>query len=110
MVDKVRAVAELQEIFSDVVNYDAEDPMEPIDPISYRTPEGDSCLHLACVRGDFHAVELLIALGLDVNGIGDLGNTPLHYAKRQGNERVVDLLIKRGADVNRENELGVVPK
>jgi ankyrin repeat protein len=61
------------------------------------------------VRGDLHAVKLLVTLGLDVNGIGDLGNTPLHYAKRHGNQEIVDLLVECGADVYRENELGAVP-
>ena len=106
MIDKASAFAELQRIFSDVVSYDSDDPLAPIDPMTYRTPEGDSCLHLACVRGDLHAVKLLVSLGLDVNSAGDLGNTSLHCASRRGNRELADFLIANGADVGRENEFG----
>lgn len=109
MIDRDHAIAEIQARLSDVLNYDTEDPMTPIDPISYRTPEGDSCLHLACVRGDIKAAEILIGLGLDVNSAGDLGNTPLHYAKTYGYSELADLLVRHGADATCVNELGTAP-
>lgn len=92
--------------FSDLINYGADDPVQPIDPLSYRTPEGDSCLHVAAGRGDLRAVRLLVDAGVDVNLRGDLGNTPLHYARKGSHKDVMELLISRGALPGLMNELG----
>jgi len=100
---------ELKEAFKDLWNYGAEDISEPIDPLTYHWPEGDSCLHIAALRGNSRVVEILLDAGLDINEKGDMGNTPLHYAKSHGTPEVVDLLIKRGADVNVVNEFGRKP-
>ena len=97
---------ELQDKFSDLLNDDAEDPFEPIDPLTYHSPEGDSCLHLAAIRGDCRAVELLLDAGLDINEAGDVGNTALHYALKYQHDDVADLLIKRGAGTDIKNEFG----
>jgi len=97
---------ELQDKFSDLLNDDAEDPFEPIDPLTYHSPEGDSCLHLAAIRGDCRAVELLLDAGLDINEPGDVGNTALHYAAKYQHDDVVDCLIKRGAGTDIKNEFG----
>jgi ankyrin repeat protein len=96
----------LQAAFSDLINYEAEDPLQLIDPLAYRTPEGDSCLHIAAGRGDLQAVALLLDAGMDANLRGDLGNTPLHYASRGAHEAVARLLIDRGASPSLRNELG----
>jgi ankyrin repeat protein len=96
----------LEAAFADLVNYDAEDPMQPVDPLTYLTPEGDSCLHIAAARGDLQAVRLLVDAGMDVNCRGDLGNTPLHYARKAAHAEVVGFLIDRGSVPSLENELG----
>lgn len=96
----------LEAAFSDVVNYGSEDLLAPIDPLTYKTPEGDSCLHIAAGRGDFRAVSLLLDCGFDVNLRGDLGNTPLHYACMGAHDDVAGLLISRGASSALTNELG----
>lgn len=96
----------LDNAFSDLVNYDAADPLQPVDPISYLTPEGDSCLHIAAGRGDLQAVKLLVDAGINVNLRGDLGNTPLHYAHKSAHTEVVEFLIIRGALPHLVNELG----
>jgi ankyrin repeat protein len=83
--------------FSDLINYGADDPLLPVDPVTHRTPEGDSCLHVAAERGDLRAVRLLVCAGLDVNLRGHLGNTPLHYARKGLHHAVVDFLLNRGA-------------
>jgi ankyrin repeat protein len=93
-------------VFADLINYSADNPLQPVDPFSYLTPEGDSCLHIAAIRGDLRAVRLLLAAGLDPNLHGDLGNTPLHYARRLGNRDVVDLLTESGALTDLLNEFG----
>lgn len=105
MIDKA-LLEELRARFSDLLNYDSEDPLEPINPLTYRTPEGDTCLHLAATRGDRRSVELLLDAGLDINQKGDMGNTVLHYAKRHGHEDIAKILIERGADPDIKNEFG----
>ena len=97
---------ELQDKFSDLLNDDAEDPFEPIDPLTYHSPEGDSCLHLAAIRGDCRALELLLDAGLDINEPGNVGNTALHYAIKYQHDDAVDLLVKRGAGTDIKNEFG----
>jgi ankyrin repeat protein len=92
--------------FRDLLNYSAEDPTEPIDPLTYKTPEGDSCLHYAAMRGDLRAAQILLDAGLDPNLLGDMSCTPLHYARKLGHRNVVDLLIARGASPNLINEFG----
>jgi hypothetical protein len=55
-MNKVSISKELQEIFSDLIDYESDDPLKGIDPITYRTPEGDSCLHIAAIRGDLESM------------------------------------------------------
>lgn len=102
-------IQELKQIFRDVPNYESEDPLEPIDPLTYQAPDGDNCLHIAARRGDVRAIELLLRAGFDINGIGDIGCTPLHYAVSSKNQAAVDLLLRHGASRAIKNELGVLP-
>ena len=97
---------ELIEEFKDLTNYESEDPCEPIDPLTYVDPDGDTCLHVAAFRGNLRAVELLIKAGLDVNRQGDMGYTPLHYAKTQS---VINCLLENGASTSIVNEFGKKP-
>jgi len=99
-------MSELQIAFSDLINYDDEDPTAPINPLRYHAPEGDTCLHIAAHRGNLRAVELLIKAGLNVNAQGDMGYTPLHYA---ANIEIVQLLLTSGANQNIKNEFGQSP-
>jgi ankyrin repeat protein len=98
--------AQLAEAFKYVTNYDSDDPTDPIDPVTYRAPDGDTCLHIAAMRGDAHSTALLIKAGVDVNALGDMGSTPLHYAD---DPKVVDLLLSAGAADNVINEFGQTP-
>lgn len=92
--------------FSDLLNYAADDVLSPIDPLTYRNPEGDSCLHIAAQRGDTRAVQLLMEAGLDANDRGDMGNTALHYARKGSHHEVCELLLQAGADPSIVNEFG----
>jgi ankyrin repeat protein len=98
---------ELRAAFSDVDNYDeSEDPLAPIDPLTYRAPDDDSCLHIAIWRGDLRSVELLIKAGLDVNAIGDMSETPLHVAITQQSLPIIERLLRAGAKSDIRSEFG----
>ena len=99
----------LREAFEDLLNYEADDLNDPIDPLTYKTPEGDSCLHLAAQRGDLRAARLLVFAGVDVNTRGDMGSTPLHLACQADKVEMIDLLIKLGADKSLVDEFGRPP-
>lgn len=102
-------INELKKAFSYQLNYESDDPHDPIDPLTYRNPEGDSCLHIAAQKGDYRSVELLLKAGLNVNELGDMGYTPLHYAKKWGHENVAKLLISHGASLSIRDEFGKLP-
>ena len=99
-------IEELRSLFSNLLNYESDDPLAPIDPFLYKSPEGDTCLHIAALRGDCRAAALLMDGGIPVNSIGDMGNTPLHYAAAKGHQEIFDLLVLRGADKEIQNEFG----
>lgn len=99
-------LAELELAFRDLLNYEGDDPTAPIDPVTQVTPEGDSCLHIAALRGDLRSVELLVKVGVDVNLQGDMGYTPLHYARTP---EVVEFLLTHGARKDIKNEFGKAP-
>ncbi|WP_371286327.1 ankyrin repeat domain-containing protein [Variovorax sp. 770b2] len=74
----------------------------PINPLAYRSPDNDTCLHMAAHRGDARAVQLLLKAGANVNAIGDMGYTPLHYA---ASREVAPVLVGAGANPSIEDEL-----
>lgn len=100
----------LKTAFKDLLNYESENIFDEIDPLSYSSPEGDSCLHIAVSRGDIRAMKLLISAGLDLNKKGDMSCTPLHIAYGENQNAAVDLLIQSGADQNAVDEFGRIPK
>ena len=97
---------ELATAFADVINYESDDPTAPIDPLTYRAPDDDTCLHIAARRGDLRSLELLLKAGLDIDDCGDMGTTPLHCAKTK---EAADLLIKNGASLEVRDEFGRLP-
>jgi len=92
----------LADAFRDLINYQSEDPLQAVDVLTYLTPEGDSCLHIAAGRGDLRAARILVESGADVNLQGDLGNTPLHYARNRAHANVVAFLQSRCFTGSRE--------
>lgn len=100
---------ELERAFEDLLNYESDDPTDKIDPITYKEPSGDTCLHIAAHRGDYRSVELLLKSGLDVNRKGEMGCTALHYAKMKGNKDIIKLLLSHGASTTIKNEFGELP-
>jgi hypothetical protein len=94
--------------FADGIFVDG-DPLAPLNPVTWKSPEGDRLIHVASMRGDLAAVELLINAGEDVNAIGDMGQTPAHFAAIGQHRSVFDFLIERGADTTIVDEFGVTP-
>lgn len=99
-------VQELQEKYSYLTNYEAEASDAPINPLTYVDSNGDALLHIAAQQGDVRTVELLLRAGVDVNKIGDMGNTALHYAQT---EDLARLLLSYGASAEVYNEFGMQP-
>jgi ankyrin repeat protein len=102
-------IAEIQERYSDRLNYGADDILSPIDPLTYVQPDGDGLLHIAAIRGDARTISLLLEAGLDPNSIGDMGETPLHYAYSFDHNDVVKILLEHGANPNIRSEFGLLP-
>ena len=97
---------ELKELFKDVLNYESDDPCDPIDPLTYIAPDDDNCLHIAAWREDLKAIQLLIKAGLDVNKTGDMSETPLHIATRKNNKSIIQALLQAGARTDIISEFG----
>ena len=97
---------ELNHIFFDLSDDENDGP---IDPFSWRESAGDTCLHIAVMRENLRAVELLIKGGIDVNAKGDMGSTALHVAKYKGNDELIKFLLENGASTEIRNEFGIAP-
>ena len=103
-----KQIAWLQEAYNYLCVFGDEDPA-PIDPATWQSPEDDRIIHIAALRGDLTAVELLIMAGEDINVNGDMGQSPAHFAAMGQHRGVFDLLIKSGADTAIINEFGRTP-
>ncbi|QSI33305.1 ankyrin repeat domain-containing protein [Variovorax sp. RKNM96] len=97
---------ELRREFKDVLNYDADDVCDPIDPLTYIAPDGDTWLHIAAHRGNLRAVQMLVKAGLVPDRQGDMGYAALHYASTP---EVVEFLLGCGALRTIKNEFGNSP-
>lgn len=70
---------------------------------------GESCLHLAVLKGNIEMVTLLLENGIDVNMQNKKGNTPLHYAADLGHTSIAELILKNGGRLDIENSYGNEP-
>ncbi|NGX59942.1 MAG: Phosphocholine transferase AnkX [Chlamydiae bacterium] len=66
-------------------------------------------LHEAVESGKLEDVELLIAMGSNVNARDQHGQTPLHLAADKGQMNVIEFLLKKSADINAETINGETP-
>jgi ankyrin repeat protein len=82
---------------------------DTIEGVHHRGAFDSQVLHLAAFRGSTTDVEAFIALGADINAIGDLGLTPLHYAVLGGHADTAALLMEHGARQDMPNEFGETP-
>ena len=69
--------------------------------------DGDTPLHLACMRRNCVAVKLLTSAtspAVNVDAQDKKGDTPLHFACRSGDPEIVEALLRKGADCLIQNE------
>jgi ankyrin repeat protein len=101
---------EIHALYGNLLNYSSDSLLDPIDPMTYRSSDGDTLLHIAVLRGDDKTVSILLKAGFDPNALGDMGSTPLHYAYDAPNEPIVKLLLDHGARTDIVDDLGDRPK
>ncbi|MBC6415878.1 MAG: ankyrin repeat domain-containing protein [Bdellovibrionales bacterium] len=77
---------------------------------NFKDNRGISTLFFAIEIKNLEMIEILIALGVDVNVRDNKRQTPLHYASRYGTlNKVVKDLLKKGADVNAKDKFRYTP-
>ena len=116
-MNKSEIIEKLRIIFADIVQAEEDniydDPEfitgKAVDFIEFRFVDGETFLHLAALRGELEAAKLLVELGIDVNLLGDMGNTALHYAATHKHRDIYDYLVSKGASDGIINEFGETP-
>ncbi|PYI34982.1 ankyrin, partial [Aspergillus indologenus CBS 114.80] len=71
--------------------------------------DGQSLLHLVAKQGPAEFIDILINLGLDLNGLERRSRTPSFVTVLEGRSTVLDRLIKFQADLNKADEDGDTP-
>lgn len=74
--------------------------------VDARTPQDESPLMMACLRGHADIARQLVARGADVN---KTGWTPLHYAATNGHLRIMQMLLDEDAYIDAESPNGTTP-
>lgn len=74
--------------------------------VDSRTPQDESPLMMACLRGQADLARQLIARGADVN---KTGWTPLHYASTSGDTAIIQMLLDENAYIDAESPNGTTP-
>jgi ankyrin repeat protein len=102
-------VKEIQERYPYLTNFDDDDLIGPIDPVSYKDSNGDTLLHIAARLGDLRTIQMLLSAGLNIDQTGDMSCTALHYAQMKGHSEVVKYLLDQGASKTVINDFGKLP-
>lgn len=77
---------------------------------SVRDQDGNTILHLACLRlHSKESIARLIALGLDPGARNGAGETPLHAAAKAGNRFAIPALLAAGAEADARDGEGQTP-
>ena len=74
--------------------------------LEWRTPQDESPLMMAALRGHTELAKRLVARGADVN---KTGWTPLHYAATHGHLAIMELLLEEHAYIDAESPNGTTP-
>ncbi|KAK5655396.1 hypothetical protein OQA88_5666 [Cercophora sp. LCS_1] len=74
--------------------------------VNRRSADGQAPILTAALKGNSHAVRLLLRAGADVNTRSAEGLTALHYSCRSAHSDVVQLLLKAGASVHDQDHYG----
>jgi ankyrin repeat protein len=74
--------------------------------VEIRTPQDESPLMMAALRGNLELCKRLIGRDADVN---KQGWTPLHYAATNGHVAVIELLLENNAYIDAESPNGTTP-
>lgn len=70
---------------------------------------GNSLLSIACNKGHYEAVNMLLQNGADIATPASNGWSPLHSASEIGHIDICALLLKRGMSINTQNRNGSSP-
>ena len=71
-----------------------------------RSIEGDNALHIFIWGKETEKALFLIENGIDINAVGDMGETPIHVALRQNNIDVIKALLNADARTDIMSEFG----
>jgi ankyrin repeat protein len=74
--------------------------------VEWRTPQDESPLMMAALKGHTDLAKKLVARGADVN---KTGWTPLHYAATHGHLAIMELLLENHAYIDAESPNGTTP-
>ncbi|MBN2858140.1 MAG: ankyrin repeat domain-containing protein [Candidatus Delongbacteria bacterium] len=75
-----------------------------------RSSLGDNALHVFIWGNETEKALLLIENGIDINAVGENGETPLHAAFHQNNRTVIEALLKANARTDIVSEYGQTAK
>lgn len=78
----------------------------PKTQVEWRTPQDESPLMMASLKGHTALVKKLIARGADVN---KPGWAPLHYAATSGHLQIMELLLEEHAFIDAQSPNGTTP-
>lgn len=68
--------------------------------VNVKNDLGMTSLHWAAMKGDIHAVNMLLSAGASVDECDNRGRTALYEACDRGSEECTESLLAFGADVN----------
>lgn len=72
--------------------------------------DGQTMLHLACLKGYYNLVSALVRKGARVDAKDSFGFLPLHFACLNGDARIISLLVQCKATIHAETINGSTPR
>ena len=82
----------------DKVNLTADFGYVTFDDVNATNALGENALHCVCVSGDLDAATVLTGGGINLNQVGEFGDTPIRVAERFGHPELAQLLRNSGAE------------